>query len=878
MRLAFILVVFVIYCNAISAQSYNNISIEFQDERLTSVLKKVKKKCKCQIAYSISDLRNFRVSGDFINISVIDLLKTITPKKFEVSELNSVILIIPASKANDTGGRPHIANFSLNGKIIDYQSKEPLPYANIALPSSRVNSADQDGEFYVEKYPSDSLALEISYIGYMKVSVRPDQFINPQSIIIELKPESNLLSGAEVEAAERNLILINKESTTTTIDVLKTPELTNLGETDALSLLKLLPGFDGSNENTTGLGVRGFNSDENLYALDGINLFNPDHFFGLFSSVNALSVKNIRVLKGGYSAQYGGRSSSVIEMTSFDGSKEKLSGVIKAGMLSSSARLDGPLFKKRANFSITGRMSYTGSLETSFFRSLFTNVYSSNINTSSDGESDPFSDSEVKPEVKFRDFQGKLTYRAGKNTELKLSGFFSDDFSLLGIEDQLDNEQLRISYLNDFRWISLGVGLSAKSSLSEKAILRSKISYSYMNSASSTSQNISTLDDMSFIPLQSGYENQISETNFKTTLNYTEDNDSEFLSGIETNTFQVENRESSFSSDLSLNSGIKNLISVFTDYRIRKSRFSLRAGLRAVHNPELNQNFLEPRIKTSLKISSRMGLRADYGRSNQLLRRRDQLNIFRGNSELWLLADSDTPFSTADNASGGLFFHTRKLKLDLSVFYALQRGALLDLTSNLSLGNQNQPIFYSGDLESNGVEMSGRYSLGKFKLSVSYTLNNSAGTYRINNSIISARNSRVANHNINALILWKKKKWSLSSNTIWNDGKPFTPALGNYTLPLVGGDSRPFLTFGNLNSSTLPYYFRTDLSGSFETEIFKKLSLNLSLSVQNVTNRQTVKFYNYAINDTGQTDNFLILEREVFHLGRLYSLFITIKF
>src|SRR5690606_20324535 len=126
------------------------------------------------------------------------------------------------------------------------------------------------------------------------------------------------------------------------------------GEIDVFRSLQLLPGVQTSSEISSGLYVRGGSPDQNLCLLDGVIVYNPAHFGGFFSVFNTDALKDIKLIKGGFPAEYGGRLSSVLDITMKEGSKERFSAETMISLISSKLTIEGPITKD-ASFMISGR-------------------------------------------------------------------------------------------------------------------------------------------------------------------------------------------------------------------------------------------------------------------------------------------------------------------------------------------------------------------------------------------------------------------------------------------------------------------------------------------------------------------------------------------
>ena len=129
-----------------------------------------------------------------------------------------------------------------------------------------------------------------------------------------------------------------------------------------------MPGVQSGSEGSSGMYVRGGGPDQNLIILDDAPVYNASHLFGFFSIFNGDALKSIELTKGGFPARYGGRLSSVIEMTMKDGNKTKLAGEAGIGFISSRLLLEGPIIKEKASFIVSARRTYIDALIRPFMR------------------------------------------------------------------------------------------------------------------------------------------------------------------------------------------------------------------------------------------------------------------------------------------------------------------------------------------------------------------------------------------------------------------------------------------------------------------------------------------------------------------------------
>ncbi|MEZ4892379.1 MAG: TonB-dependent receptor [Saprospiraceae bacterium] len=237
----------------------------------------------------------------------------------------------------------------VSGVLRDAQSGETLIGATVQAPSLSIGNYSNEYGFYSLSLPvsEDSIELVFSYIGFETISrkVKP---VGEIKLDIALSQIGTLIDEVVIKA---NALEDKMRSTEMSVTTLTSKEIKAVpvlfGESDILKILQLKPGFTPGSEGTTGLFVRGGNSDQNLIVLDEAVVYNPNHLFGFFSTFNSDAVKDLKVYKGGFPAQYGGRLSSVIDVRMKEGNNKKFTGSGGIGLIASRLTLEAPF--KRIN-------------------------------------------------------------------------------------------------------------------------------------------------------------------------------------------------------------------------------------------------------------------------------------------------------------------------------------------------------------------------------------------------------------------------------------------------------------------------------------------------------------------------------------------------
>lgn len=252
--------------------------------------------------------------------------------------------------------------FTLNGYIKDSLTGETLIGANLNIPSAGKGVTTNPYGFYSLTLNKGVYTLSCSFVGYNTkiISVNLDSnhqrdiYLLPSNIIIENVTVTGHRRDNNVKTAQMGKIDLSMET------LKSVPAL--FGEVDILKTLQLLPGVRNAGEGNSGFYVRGGGPDQNLIILDDAVVYNTGHLFGFFSIFNSDAIKNVSLIKGGMPAQYGGRLSSVVDISMKDGNTNKTQVDAGIGLIASRFSIQGPVKKDRASYIISARRTYIDQL------------------------------------------------------------------------------------------------------------------------------------------------------------------------------------------------------------------------------------------------------------------------------------------------------------------------------------------------------------------------------------------------------------------------------------------------------------------------------------------------------------------------------------
>jgi len=296
--------------------------------------------------------------------------------------------------------------YTLSGYVRDSLSRETLIGATVqSKETGRAVSTNQYG-FYSLTLPEGEYTLLVSFVGYFplekKISLHTDLELN-----LPVLSKSSLSQEIIISARRKDANVTNAQMGQIDLSMNRMRSVPVIfGELDPLKTLQLFPGITNAGEGNSGLYVRGGGPDQNLILLDDAVVYNTGHLFGFFSIFNGDAIKNTTLIKGGMPAQYGGRLSSVLDISMKDGNMNKLQAEGGIGSISSRLSLQGPIKKDKASFIVSGRRTYIDALIKPFIKKT-SQFYGSGYY--------------------FYDLNAKFNYRFSNKDRLYISGYFGRD-------------------------------------------------------------------------------------------------------------------------------------------------------------------------------------------------------------------------------------------------------------------------------------------------------------------------------------------------------------------------------------------------------------------------------------------------------------------
>lgn len=301
---------------------------------------------------------------------------------------------------------PAQQKFTLSGYVRDSATGESIINATISVSGRGTSVSSNQYGFFSLTLDSGSYVLAVSHVGFITQGY-PVQLDKNQALELQLQSVSAALSEVKVYSRRRDQNVRGTQMGRIDLSINQIKNIPAfMGEVDILKTLQLLPGVRNAGEGNAGFYVRGGGADQNLIMLDDAVVYNTGHLFGFFSIFNSDAIKNTSLIKGGMPAQYGGRLSSVLDITMKDGNSKQFEGEGGIGLIASRLSLQGPLVKDKASFIVSARRTYADAIAKPFVKET-SDFYGSGYF--------------------FYDLNAKVNYRISDKDRLYLSGYFGRD-------------------------------------------------------------------------------------------------------------------------------------------------------------------------------------------------------------------------------------------------------------------------------------------------------------------------------------------------------------------------------------------------------------------------------------------------------------------
>jgi hypothetical protein len=722
---------------------------------------------------------------------------------------------------------------TIAGYLRDIKSGNALANGNIYVVNSNLGATSDENGFFTLTLPSGSQTLLIKVAGHAE-SRRQLLLYGDGRINIEV--QESIFSLKEVQiSAERLANVKSLEMGVNRLDIKTIKQVPSVfGEPDVLRVILTLPGVQSVGEASTGFNVRGGSADQNLILLNDATIYNPSHFFGFFSAFNPDVVKDVQLYKSTIPERFGGRLSSVLEVTNREGNMKKITGTAGIGLITSRVSIEGPIDSNKTSFIMGGRTTYSN-----WLLKLLPDSYK-------------------QSRAGFTDLNLGLTHIFNANNKINISGYYSNDDFKLNSDTayKYSNKNASIKWRHNFNGklnSTVGAGVD---------------SYSYEVNSKGNPISAYSLDF------------SIRQSNFKADFNYQLNPDHLIGFGLSSIYYQLKpgnfsalGKESKIlpeviaqeqalesaiylgdqfdiSNKLSFDIGVRySLYNFLGPYTVNNYTPNLplttlnQTSTTSYANNKVIKTYHGPEIRASARytIKTDFSIKAAYNTLRQNIHLLSNTTAIAP-TDVWKLSDPNIKPQLGAQISLGLYknFKNQTIETSVEVYYKklkdyldYKSGAVLVLNPHI----ETDVVGTKG--KAYGIELFLKKNVGKLNGWASYAYSRTllkmdepvAGTLINNGNYYPANYDKP--HAFNFTGNYRMKvRYSLSLNLTYSTGRPITLPIAKY---FYAGSERVY--YSDRNAYRIPDYFRMDASFNIDGnhKVNQKFHNSWTVGIYNLT-------------------------------------------
>lgn len=723
-------------------------------------------------------------------------------------------------------GKSFAQNFAIGGSVKDAANGETLVGATIYIKEKNISANSNSYGFFSLSAPKGTYTVVFTYLGY-KTITQQITLDNDVTLNISFTREETELQEVEINTKATNENVKSTQMGVVQLDMAEIKKIPAfMGEVDILKTIQLLPGIKNAGDGNTGFYVRGGGPDQNLILLDEANIYNASHLLGFFSVFNGDAIKNVNLYKGNMPAQYGGRLSSVLDISMKEGNNQEFQVDGGIGVIASRLTIQGPVLKNKASFIVSGRRTYVDIIGKPWI-------------DKSDFKGTSYF---------FYDLNAKFNYTINDKNRLFLSGYFGRDKFVYNDVD------------GDFK-ASIPWG-NAAACLRWNHVFNTKL----FSNASLSFTNY----DFSFGAAQQSFEliikSGITDYNFKYDLSYYPNSRHSIKTGVSYifHTFvptSVSARQGSTVFDLGkkiklyshdaavyisddweitrkfkMNIGLRfsNFTQIGPFTRYKKDVFGVINDTANYHTNQVvaNYNGLEPRLSARYSLTKKLSLKASYSRNFQYIHLASISSISLP-TDVWMPSTEIIKPQESNQYALGIFKNLRDnmFETNIEVYYKTMSNQIeykegSQPTDNIYDNPDNAFTFGKG--WAYGAEFFIKKNYGKFTGWIGYTLSWTWRQFKEINYGESFLAKYDRRHDASLVVTYDaNKRWNFGMVWVYGSGNRGT--LPNGFFLYEGSLSNDY---GLRNSYQFVPYHRLDLNVTYTPDRAKKLEKRKRILVE----------------------------------------------
>ncbi|MFL5773302.1 MAG: carboxypeptidase-like regulatory domain-containing protein [Flavisolibacter sp.] len=742
---------------------------------------------------------------------------------------------------------------TLSGSVRNFRTGEPVINALIYEPKlNRTVTTDAYG-YYSVVLPPGPHVLNVQASGLTTTEYQLMVYSDGK-FDIELNEKVERLK--EVVIVAKNATQVNRVQMgverLTLSTIKKVP--TVFGEADVLRVVLTLPGVKTVGEASTGFNVRGGAADQNLILLNDATIYNPSHFFGMFSALNPEIVKDIELYKSSIPAHYGGRLSSVLDISTREGNKKNFAGSAGIGLITSRINIEGPLVKNKTSFIAGARTTYAN-----WLIGLLPDAYE-------------------KSRASFNDFNLNINHQVNKKNDLYFTGYASNDrFSIANdTVYNYSNRNISVKWKHNFN-SKVNLFVTSGYDKYQYKVNNDKDNPNAYKMGFDIAQGNLKSDLVYYVNLKHTIETGISTIYYKLHPGYYEPYHS--TSQVRTDNIPAEQAlESaiylsdrySINNNLSLQAGIRfSLYNYLGPQEVRLYADGLprdesnQVGTKMYENGNSIKRYMAPEYRISIRYSLRtdLSLKAAFNTTRQYVHMMSNTTAIAP-TDIWKLSDVNIRPQKANQYSAGVYknFKSNTIETSAEVYYKkindyldYKPGAILVLNHHI----ETDVLPTKG--KAYGIELMVKKAEGKLNGWISYTY--SRILLKMDDSTagepVNGGNYYPANYDKphEVLLIGNFKinhRFSMSLNVNYSTGRPITLPVGRY---YYAGSQR--VLYSERNAYRIPDYFRTDFAMNIDGnyKVKQRTHNSWTIGVYNLTGRKN-PYSVYFVSENGLINGY----------------------
>ena len=773
-------------------------------------------------------------------------------------------------------GRKH--KVTVSGYVFDAKTGEALIQCNVYEKSSMTGVVTNNFGYFSLTLPdvNGEKTVVFSYLGYKNAEVR----VGNEDVVlnIRLEPASTGLTEVTVQAERNNKEVLSSSLGKISVKAVEINALPAIaGETDVLKAITLLPGIKQGVDGSSGFYVRGGGPDQNLILLDGVPIYNPYHLWGFLSTFNADAINNIEITKGAFPARYGGRLSSVLDITMKDGNSLKWDKDVTVGLLSAKFLVSGPIKKDVSSIMISARRTYADLLYMPIYR--IQNSEKDNVE---------------KRGYNFTDINLKYNYKFSGKDRMYVSAYFSRDkyFDSQKYKEPSDAGENEEEQKRDEGWGNITASARWNHLFGQKVFMNTTVYFSGYNYYTKDFYKYDSKDPDEIPNKENSveYSSRIEDITVKQDYQYSPSDKHDIRFGAGSIFHYFKPGVSVYASE----TGKETIENTLKDNDIRATELSayieddfdlsrvikLNAGIHVSDFLVDGTSYFsfQPRISARILLAKNTSFKLGYAQMTQYIHMLTSSGIVQS-SDLWVPSTKNVKPQQAEQYSAGISTLFKNIYLMEIEGYYKKMDNLIEYKDGASFMDNStswEDKVASGTGDSYGVEFFLKKKSGRLTGWLGYTL---SWTNRKFDEINFGREFPFRydrRHDVSIVAMYKfNERWSINGTWVYYTGNAVSVPTYSYAAPGYDGNFHSWSSFPTPNSTTgsdisssgiiesyesrnnyrLPAYHRLDVSAAYSW-IRPKASHVLTVGITNLYNKMNPSFYytgHYQDVDTGES-------------------------